>query len=85
MLFRSVAEQVGAHALGAIFTGMGADGAEGLRLMREAGAHTIGQDAKSCVVYGMPRAAYELGAVERQLPLDAIPGAILADRNEVMK
>ena len=78
VLFRSVAEQVGAHALGAIFTGMGADGAEGLRLMREAGAHTIGQDAKSCVVYGMPRAAYELGAVERQLPLDAIPGAILA-------
>ena len=78
VLFRSVAEQVGKLALGAIFTGMGADGAEGLRLMREAGAHTIGQDEKSCVVYGMPRAAYELGAVERQLPLDAIPGAILA-------
>ncbi|MCI6284585.1 chemotaxis-specific protein-glutamate methyltransferase CheB [Selenomonas sp.] len=78
VLFRSVAEQVGSHALGAIFTGMGADGAEGLRLMREAGAHTIGQDERSCVVYGMPRAAYELGAVERQLPLDAIPGAILA-------
>ena len=78
VLFRSVAEHVGSHALGVIFTGMGADGAEGLRLMREAGAHTIGQDEKSCVVYGMPRAAYELGAVERQLPLDAIPGAILA-------
>ena len=78
VLFRSVAEQVGSHALGAIFTGMGADGAEGLRLMREAGAHTIGQDERSCVVYGMPRAAYELGAVERQLPLDAIAGAILA-------
>jgi len=78
VLFESVAANVKNRALGVIFTGMGADGAEGLRRMREAGAHTIGQDEKSCVVYGMPRAAYELGAVERQLLLDAIAGAILA-------
>ena len=78
MLFESVAKTVGSRALGVIFTGMGADGAEGLRRMREAGAQTLGQDEKTCVVYGMPRAAYELGAVERQLPLDAIAGAILA-------
>lgn len=78
VLFRSVAETVGKYALGAIFTGMGADGAEGLRLMREAGARTLGQDEKSCVVYGMPRAAYELGAVERQLPLASMAGAILS-------
>ena len=78
VLFESVAKTVGSRALGVIFTGMGADGAEGLRRMREAGAQTLGQDEKTCVVYGMPRAAYELGAVERQLPLDAIAGAILA-------
>ncbi|MDY6268208.1 MAG: chemotaxis-specific protein-glutamate methyltransferase CheB [Selenomonadaceae bacterium] len=78
VLFESVAKTVGSRALGVIFTGMGADGAEGLRRMREAGARTLGQDERSCVVYGMPRAAYELGAVERQLPLDAIAGAILA-------
>ena len=55
---------------------MGADGAKGLLAMRQAGAETIGQDERSCVVYGMPRAAWELGAVERQLPLTMIAGAI---------
>ena len=76
VLFDSVARSLGKNAIGAIFTGMGADGAKGLLHMREAGAHTLGQDEASCVVYGMPRAAYELGAVERQLPLKAFSGAI---------
>ena len=78
VLFDSVAKLVPGTALGVILTGMGKDGAEGLLHMKQAGSLTLGQDEKTCVVYGMPRAAYELGAVERQLPLDAIPGAILA-------
>lgn len=77
MLFASVAG-LGAQAVGVILTGMGRDGAEGLLQMRNAGASTIGQDARSSLVYGMPRAAAEAGAVERQLDLDAIPAAILA-------
>ena len=78
MLFRSVAETAGRRAVGVILTGMGKDGAAGLLAMREAGARTLGQDEASCVVYGMPRAAFELGAVERQLPLHEIAPAILS-------
>lgn len=78
VLFDSVAKVVGAHAVGAIFTGMGADGAKGLLAMRQAGSSTLGQDEATCVVYGMPRAAWELGAVERQLPLKSIPAALMA-------
>ena len=78
VLFRSVAEAAGERAVGAILTGMGRDGAEGLLEMRRYGAHTIGQDEATCVVYGMPRAAEEIGAVERQLPLSKIADAILA-------
>lgn len=76
MLFRSVAP-LGAAAVGVILTGMGRDGAEGLLEMRAAGARTYGQNQASCVVYGMPRAAFELGAVERELNLSAMPEAIL--------
>ncbi len=76
VLFFSVAELVGAAALGVILTGMGADGAKGLFAMRRTGAMTFGQDEASCVVYGMPRAAFELGSVERQIPLAAMAGAI---------
>ena len=76
VLFDSVAEQIGNAALGVILTGMGADGANGLLKMRQQGAATIGQDEASCVVYGMPRAAYEKGAVERQLPLSGIASMI---------
>ena len=76
VLFDSVADQVGNSALGVILTGMGADGANGLLKMRQQGAATIGQDEASCVVYGMPRAAYEKGAVERQLPLSGIASMI---------
>ena len=76
VLFRSVAKTCGASAVGVILTGMGRDGAQGLLAMREAGARTLGQDEATCVVYGMPRAAFELGAVERQLPLEKIAPAI---------
>lgn len=76
VLFRSVAQACKAKAVGVILTGMGRDGAEGLMAMRTAGARTLGQDENSSVVYGMPRAAFDLGAVERQLPLDRIANAI---------
>jgi len=69
VLFDSVAETVGDGAVGVILTGMGNDGAKGLLKMRQSGAKTLGQNEASSVVYGMPRAAYEIGAVERQLPL----------------
>lgn len=76
VLFHSVAETVGAAAAGVILTGMGHDGAAGLLEMREKGSPTIGQDEATSVVYGMPRAAYEIGAVEKQYPLEEIPVAI---------
>lgn len=77
VLFDSVAELAGRNAVGVILTGMGRDGAAGLLKMRHAGARTFGQNEKTCVVYGMPRVAYELGAVEQQLPLGAIGEEIL--------
>lgn len=76
VLFRSVAA-LRRPMTGVILTGMGRDGAQGLLDMRKAGATTLGQDESSCVVYGMPKAAFELGAVERQLPLSRLPAAIL--------
>jgi two-component system chemotaxis response regulator CheB len=77
VLFNSVAQAVGDKAVGAILTGMGRDGAQGLLAMRKAGARTIGQDEQSCVVYGMPRTAFELGAVEKQVPLSSMGQTIL--------
>jgi two-component system chemotaxis response regulator CheB len=77
VLFESVAKACGAESVGVILTGMGNDGARGLLTMRKAGAHTIGQDKESAVVYGMPKAAYEIGAVEKQYPLEQIPRAIV--------
>lgn len=76
VLFRSVA-RLRRPMTGVILTGMGRDGAEGLLQMRQAGAHTLGQDESSSVVYGMPRVAHEIGAVERQLPLSRMASAIL--------
>ncbi len=76
VLFRAVAECAGANALGIIMTGMGDDGARGLKQMRDVGARTLGQDEPSCVVYGMPKVAHELGAVQRELPLGSIAAAI---------
>jgi two-component system, chemotaxis family, protein-glutamate methylesterase/glutaminase len=77
VLFDSVAELAGRNAVGVILTGMGRDGASGLLKMRHAGARTVGQNEKTCVVYGMPRVAHELGAVEHQLPLTSIGEEIL--------
>jgi two-component system chemotaxis response regulator CheB len=78
VLFRSVAKAAGHKALGVILTGMGADGAQGLVEMRKAGAHTLGQDEESSVVYGMPKVAFQLGAVEKQVPLEFMSHRILA-------
>lgn len=78
VLFRSVARCAGRNALGVIMTGMGDDGARGLREMRDAGARTIAQDEESCVVFGMPKEAIKLDAAERVLSLDQIPGAMVA-------
>ena len=77
VLFTSVAEAAGANAVGAILTGMGGDGAEGLLKMRQAGAYTIGQDEETCVVYGMPAVAFKKGAVVSQLPIQKIAEQIL--------
>lgn len=72
VLFESVARTAGADAVGIILTGMGGDGAKGLLAMRKAGARTIGQDESTCVVYGMPKVAYDIGAVEYQEKLSDI-------------
>lgn len=73
VLFDSVARVAGSNAVGIILTGMGGDGAKGLLAMRKAGARTIGQDESTCVVYGMPKVAYDIGAVEYQEKLADIP------------
>jgi two-component system chemotaxis response regulator CheB len=77
VLFDSVAAACPSDAVGVIMTGMGSDGARGLLSMRQKGARTIGQDEASSIVYGMPKVAYELGAVEKQVPLEGIAQAIL--------
>lgn len=77
-LFQTVATEVGRNALGVILTGMGRDGARGLLEMRRAGAWNIGQDKESCVVYGMPRAAAELDALDEVASLADIPARLLA-------
>lgn len=76
VLFRSVAKYAGRNALGVIMTGMGDDGARGLKEMHDAGARTIAQDEESCVVFGMPKEAIKLGAVDRVMPLQNIAMAI---------
>lgn len=76
-LFDSVASVIGADAIGVILTGMGADGARGLLAMKKAGSPTVGQNQETCVVYGMPQAAFKLGAVDQQLPLEDIAQALV--------
>ncbi len=72
VLFTSCARSAGSNAVGVILTGMGSDGAQGLLKMRQAGARTIGQNEASCVVYGMPKEALKIGAVEKMVPLERI-------------
>ena len=83
VLFESVARVAGADAVGIILTGMGGDGAKGLLSMRKAGAKTIGQDESTCVVYGMPKVAYDLGAVQHQEKLGDIPKRTYALLNKM--
>jgi two-component system, chemotaxis family, protein-glutamate methylesterase/glutaminase len=78
VLFTSVAKTAGPKAVGAILTGMGRDGAKGLKAMRDAGAYTIGQSQASALVYGMPRVAFEEGAVVEQAPVEAIASRLAA-------
>ena len=77
VLFESVANVVGDKAIGVIMTGMGSDGAKGIVEMKKKGARTIGQDEDSSVVYGMPKEAYKLGGIEKQVPLEDIPQIIM--------
>ncbi|HEY9397092.1 MAG TPA: CheB methylesterase domain-containing protein, partial [Burkholderiales bacterium] len=77
-LFESLAHEYGATAAVCLLTGMGRDGAAGMLAVRNAGGRTIAQDEASCVVYGMPREAVQLGAAERVLPLDQIAPALAA-------
>lgn len=83
VLFDSVAKSAGSNAVGIILTGMGGDGAKGLLAMRRAGARTIGQDESTCVVYGMPKVAYDLGAVEYQEKLSAVASRTYALLNKM--
>jgi two-component system chemotaxis response regulator CheB len=76
VLFRSVAECAGRNAMGVIMTGMGDDGARGLKQMRDGGAETVAQDEATCVVYGMPGEAVKLGAAQHEVPLQRIPEMI---------
>lgn len=81
VLFESVAVTAGPNAMGIELTGMGADGANGLLKMRQAGAYTVGQDKDTCVVYGMPMVAFNIGAVQKQLPLGEIGAEIIRHLN----
>ena len=76
VLFSSVAKAAGSKAVGVILTGMGSDGSKGLLEMRNAGALTVGQDEATCVVYGMPKVAFDIGAVQQQAPVTEIAGRV---------
>jgi two-component system, chemotaxis family, protein-glutamate methylesterase/glutaminase len=77
VLMLSAADVYGARALGVVLTGMGSDGTEGLRAIRERGGLTLAESAETCVIFGMPKAAIDAGVIERTLPLDRIAGEIL--------
>ena len=77
IMFSSVLDEFGGNVLGVVLTGMGRDGADGALALHEKGARIIAESQETCVVYGMPRAAVELGAVDELLPLPEIPGALV--------
>jgi two-component system chemotaxis response regulator CheB len=77
VMFRSISECTGARVVGVILTGMGVDGALGMKMLKGIGARTVAQNEETCVVYGMPRAAVEMGVVDKVLPLSGIAGAIV--------
>jgi len=81
VLFRSTAQSAGKNAIGIIMTGMGDDGARGLKELHDTGALTVAQDEASCVVYGMPKEAVKLGATDTELPLSALPELIIRSPN----
>ena len=83
VMFRSIAECSGARVVAAILTGIGSDGAQGMKTLKALGARTIAQDEESCVVYGMPRAAVELGVVDRVLPLSKIAAALIDESQKI--
>ncbi|MEG2054692.1 MAG: chemotaxis protein CheB, partial [Oscillospiraceae bacterium] len=83
VLFDSVSKCADTNSIGVLLTGMGSDGANGLLAMRKKGAFTIGQDKETCVVYGMPMVAYNMGAVMKQLPLTAMPNEIINQINKM--
>jgi two-component system chemotaxis response regulator CheB len=79
VLFQTVTRYAGENAIGVLLTGMGRDGAKGMLSMRNAGAYTIAQDEESCVVFGMPKEAIDLGAVDKIAPLDQITSEIIGN------
>ncbi len=81
VLFRSLAHEFGPDGVAVLMTGMGEDGADGMGEVKAHGGTTIAQNEESCVVYGMPRAAIERGYASRVLPLESIPGVLLAQCN----
>ncbi len=83
VLFNSCSVYAGSNSIGVILTGMGSDGAKGLLKMRNAGSHTIGQEEKSCVIYGMPKVANEIGAVESEVPLEKINNTLISILNKL--
>ncbi len=85
VLFRTAARYAGKNAIGVIMTGMGDDGARGLKEMKDAGAFTIAQDEASCVVFGMPKEAIRLGGVDRVLPLEEIAQAVMRDYYDYLR
>jgi len=83
VLFQSVAKSAGENSVGVLLTGMGTDGAKGLQAMNNSGAYTIAQDEESCIVFGMPKEAIKLGAVNKVVPLHQMPGEIIKALNHM--
>ena len=82
-MFQSLVKSAGANVVAALLTGMGKDGAQGLLALKQSGAFTVCQNEDTCVVYGMPRAAVQLGAADKILPLEAIPEAMIQQLEKV--